>query len=312
MFTPPSSRSHLKQVGAALSAGLLTALLITPSLSLAAPLFGVFVGSGNNNGCGNSTGIINNSPIPVSDELTCSTQIGTGAGRASATFGSVGAQARVTTVTGVSIPFVMGAAASFADTLTFSKTNPDAPNQFPVSLNLVFGGIVNAGAGIDGIASAQADIIVSFLSASVLSVQFGSDGSSIVRGSTFGSPPDFAVTGTIAPGASGFNTRLTTPQRLASVGDVSFSLQINTLSQSIGSNGSATTDFLNTLEFPSGIDVFNLPAGYTVNAGSYLVNNRFIDPNPQPPPPNGIPEPSTLALLGLGLLGAAGFRRRSP
>ena len=83
------------------------------------------------------------------------------------------------------------------------------------------------------------------------------------------------------------------------------------LSQVFTSNvgSSATADFSNTLEFPSEIDVFNLPQGYTVNAGTYLVDNRFIDPTSTP----AIPEPETWALLfaGLGCIGARLRRRRN-
>lgn len=35
-----------------------------------------------------------------------------------------------------------------------------------------------------------------------------------------------------------------------------------------------------------------------------------LDSDLQPPSPSGVPEPSTLVLLGLGLLGVVGFRRR--
>lgn len=79
---------------------------------------------------------------------------------------------------------------------------------------------------------------------------------------------------------------------------MSFSLTLLTRASAVGAGSSATADFSHTLEFSSGVDVFNLPAGYTVNAGDFLVDNRMV------------PEPSMVLLQLVGLLGLAITRRR--
>lgn len=286
---------------ASLFMGVLAATLIAPSLALAAS-FSVSILSPS---AGFSTcpeaGFVNSSPAPLSREVACAVALGTAAAGASAAFGSVGAESRAATVTGLSVPFGISGGASFADTLTFSKTNASLPDQFPVSLNLVFAGILNAAAG-QIVAGASVEIRVGFITGHALDASFDSTGDFNVL--NFGG---FGGAGAIAPGAAGFETLLTTPSQLASVGDVFVTLGLNTGAIAIGLNASATSDFFNTLEFPTGIDVFNLPPGYTVNAGDYLINNRFGTGNAEPPT-SQVPEPATFALLGAALACVGAWR----
>ena len=72
------------------------------------------------------------------------------------------------------------------------------------------------------------------------------------------------------------------------------------------SGGFARSDFSNSVLFPIGSDVFNLPAGVTANAPDpFIVNNLYI-------PTSVTPLPATLPLFGTGLggLGLLGWRRK--
>ena len=191
----------------------------------------------------------------------------------------------------------IGGAANFADTLQFSKTDPSLPDQFPVSINLSFSGILNAAA--TDFASATLDLNLVFVFAQFLSIQDTSSGGFVIS-----NPAGFGGTNAVAAGASGFTTVLTTATQTISVGARSFSMALNATAGSRGPSGSATSDFSHTLAFPTGVDVFNLPPGYSVDAGDYLVNNRFLDPSVSP-----IPEPASWALLLAGLLASRLVRR---
>jgi hypothetical protein len=71
-----------------------------------------------------------------------------------------------------------------------------------------------------------------------------------------------------------------------------------------GNPGSVDDNFLSSLDFAKGIDVFTLPGGYTANdPDAFLFNNRFL-------PPSATPLPSALPLFatGLGALSLLGRR----
>jgi hypothetical protein len=73
------------------------------------------------------------------------------------------------------------------------------------------------------------------------------------------------------------------------------------------SSAFALVDGLNTMGFPIGVPVFDLPSGFTVNAPSIgLVNN--VIPGDIVPGPPGVPEPPSLLLLVVGLGGLAFIR----
>lgn len=117
---------------------------------------------------------------------------------------------------------------------------------------------------------------------------------------------DFFTDGVLGDPAG---ARLTTPTvRVNFDTPIALSLHLQAGVFSRGVFSSALSDFGGSFKFASG-DVFNLPDGVTVNAGDYLVNNRFIDP--LAPPSGAVPEPAAWALMitGFGLAGAT-LRRR--
>lgn len=70
--------------------------------------------------------------------------------------------------------------------------------------------------------------------------------------------------------------------------------------------GSVALDASDTFGFPTDRPVFNLPDGFTANSASGLiVNNRWVGPAS-----STVPEPATIALVGIGLAGLGLGRRR--
>jgi len=255
--------------------------------------FGIFVGC--NTGCGDPISI-NNQPSPVGDSLAGVNGAGSTAASAFATYGSVGAGSSAVSSSGT-VGESAGGTAFFADTVLFAKTNPLAPDQFNVSLNLSFAGLLNAAAIAGSNAQASVNVTVGLFTPNELHIVYSGDGGFLLTS-------DFSGTGTIVPGAAGFSSLLATTLQSATVGTVSFSLLLVANSGARFGGASATSDFSNTLEVPTGIDVFNLPEGYTANAGNWLVNNRFV--GAETPLPAALP----LFATGLGALGLLGWRRK--
>jgi hypothetical protein len=239
-------------------------------------------------------------PTPVSGDQVFANERGVTSMGASARFGSVGAGSDAASLV-PAITIDSSAAAAFADTITFTKTTVGASDTFSTSINLGFAGSLNAGAPSSSGAGATVIISVGFIDFSQLFVSYNALGDLTIQ--NFGS---FIGAGTILGGAA-FNTALTTQPVTVTVGQVLFSMQINTFASAGGPSASAHSDFSNTFKLPTGIDVFNLPSGYTANAGDWLVNNRFVEaPLAETPLPAALP----LFASGLGVLGFVARRRK--
>ncbi|MFD1613060.1 PEPxxWA-CTERM sorting domain-containing protein [Sphingomonas tabacisoli] len=234
---------------------------------------------------------------PVTSVIGCSRDdVGSVAGTSIASFGHLGAFAQSSSHTGNSLGTGIGSEARFQDTVIFTSTNPNATTA-DVSANLLLHGImdfhVDQGAAGDSVEGAvtlnQAFFFFRFFNNSL-------DGFSVEQN-------PFAVNGTLGPTT---NAVLTTPLVTVAL-NTPIILQLRLQSSaSTGGMAVAATDFGGSFKFVTGSDAFNLPDGVTVNAGTWLVDNRFIDPLA------AVPEPASWALMiaGFGLVGSAARRRK--
>jgi hypothetical protein len=86
----------------------------------------------------------------------------------------------------------------------------------------------------------------------------------------------------------------------------SFRMRIRASVEVFTGPGYGTAEFINTFYFPLGVDVFDLPDGYTADiVGLNVVNNRVVVPGG-----GEVPEPGTFSLMGASIAFVAVLRSR--
>ena len=191
--------------------------------------------------------------------------------------------------------------ASATDTIRIEKTDPLAPDLLSTSLNLhLSGGLFAGPAGANP--GGEFAGMSFFLATPFVTTR----GIHNIDGNGDGDRFTSSLGETI--NRNGFFTTnfLTTPEATFSFAGRQFVELGYTFGLEATAIGSETQDkahalFSNSFGFATTGPVFNLPPGYTANAGDYLVNNRFVRLN------GAIPEPSTWAMLiiGFGVIGAS-------
>lgn len=237
--------------------------------------------------CTNNS-LTGSSPVTLSG--SCSNDVTSINNTASSSQGHLGAQMDVTESAGGAV----SASAIFSTQVMFTATSGSALTSIPVALNLNTNGSLFASNGSTfwRLRSPGAGPIFNF---------------DISR--TIGSSPTFSAFGvafssggeSVTSSSDVISGTLTTD-----VVDVPLNAPINlTLQLIVGGVGVFTDNFLNSVDFPIGADVFTLPEGFTANDPDMnLIDNRFT--------PTATPLPATLPLLatGLGAVCLLGWRRK--
>ena len=241
---------------------------------------------------------------PVSLALTCGDRFGVLTATAFAAVGHVGATARSATFGGTSTPALPTAVATYSDFLIFTSTDPNA-TEAEVSVNVFVDGVLNAALGDPSVftqAGAAFDAFVVLTGRLDIRESLNGEGGLFTQ-SNFG-----LVSGVLGPAPHGM---LRSPTLIVSLNQpIFFEMGLEVGNVTSGPGASARSEFGHTFALPTGMDVFNLPDGVTVNAGDYLVNNRYFDPTAVTA---DVPEPASWALMiaGFGFVGGALRRRRT-
>jgi hypothetical protein len=235
---------------------------------------------------------------PVTSATLCSGGAGVAASDAVSSFGHVGVSADTASTS--SLPASSFASARFTDNLFFTDPDPTV-HTADVSVNLLIEGALLAAGGFNSGSDAEISGYAQIGASLFLFDVFRSSDGSVTTTNPF-----FTTAGVLGgPSAS-----LTSPFAPVSLtAPTTFVLEFDARSESGGPSASARADFANTFRLATDGDAFNLPDGVTVNAGNWLVDNRFIDSLAAPA---GVPEPASWALMiaGFGLMGAT-LRRRA-
>lgn len=234
----------------------------------------------------------------VSFSTSCSSAAaGTASAGAIAATGHLGGFAEADSHNGNSLIAKNGSTATFDDFLTFTSSDPSLTST-TVAVNLLLDGVFDASGPV---ASTDAGVFLFFaghnFGARYVLTQdgFRVDSSSFTLESGV-----IGATTNAALGTGTFLIPLNTPLHFV------LSLEASALASGPGSHAMAA---FGDHSFKFAATPFDLPDGVTLNAGDYIVDNRFIDPLA---PTGGVPEPAawSLMILGFGLSGAAMRRRR--
>ena len=278
---------------------LLTAAVVMAAMPAAAQTFNVRGGTGLE-GCSGATSFDETASSPLTRSGNCNRGFGATSGTSRADFGSLGISAVGSSSNSIQDSrFVTWSSdARYEDQLMFTSTDPFA-TEARVSAYIDLDGLLDVRDG--GLATVGGGLTLNGVRSTFNLSPGATTPQSLSR---------FSVESGTFAAVYGMpvNVRLRTFELVVPLNQlVGFSLDIGNRVAVSGPDAFANSAFLNSFKVPLGADAFALADGVTVNSGSWLVNNRRIDPNAAV-----VPEPATWAIMicGFGLAGAALRRRR--